>query len=125
MSKFKNLEEFKAYQDKLKKELPQEQENEDRVIIGMGTCGIAAGAKEVKEAVEKELERHGLTEVKIYPTGCIGMCEQEVLLDIKKQGEERISYGNVTPDNVIQIIQEHLKNGCVVADLVLGKPIEE
>lgn len=122
MRKFENLEQFKAYQQKIKDVVAQSNEEEDHIIIGMGTCGIAAGAREVKEAVENALARHELSHVKVYPTGCIGMCEQEVLLDVKKRGQERISYGNVTPDNVEQIIEDHLIHDQVVKELVLGKP---
>lgn len=92
-----------------------------KVIIGMGTCGIAAGAREVMTTVLTELEKRGLKNVAVETTGCIGMCQKEPLLDIIRPGEPRITYGEVTPDDVVRIIGEHLVNGRVVEDKVVGQ----
>lgn len=125
MSKLKGLEDFQKYQRQAKEQIEYKENQQDRIIIGMGTCGIAAGAREVLDAIKSELEKYSRTDVLIMPTGCIGMCEQEVLVDIERAGEERVTYGNVTPENVVQIIDKHLINGEVFEELVVGKPIRE
>ena len=92
-----------------------------RVIIGMGTCAIAAGAREVMTALLKELENRGLKNVAVETTGCIGMCQKEPLLDVIRPGEPRITYGDVTPADVERIIGEHLVEGKIVLDKVVGQ----
>ncbi len=92
-----------------------------KVVIGMGTCGIAAGAREIMTTVLTELEKRGLKNVAVETTGCIGMCQKEPLLDIIRPGEPRITYGEVTPDDVVRIIGDHLVNGRIVEDKVFGK----
>lgn len=92
-----------------------------RVIVGMGTCGIAAGAREVMQAVLAELDKRGLKDVSVETTGCIGMCQQEPLLDIIRPGEPRITYGNLTAADVPRIVAEHVVNGNVVEEKVIGR----
>ena len=99
----------------------------------MGTCGIAAGAREVMKAVLDELAVRHLTDVQVQQTGCIGMCEKEVLVDVVRPGEPRITYGKVKPADVKKIkpadvkkiIAEHVVNGRVVQELVVGKIEQE
>ena len=76
-----------------------------RIIVGMGGCGIAMGAKSVKAAFEREIKRRGLNAV-VEKTGCNGMCHHEVLVDIVKPGKSRITYGHVTPDTVPSLVEE-------------------
>ncbi len=95
--------------------------NETQVIIGMGTCGIAAGAREVLAAVLEELAKRNLNNVSVLQTGCIGMCQKEPLLDVVRPGEDRVTYGPVSPSDVPRIIAEHLVNGNIVEDLVVAK----
>lgn len=92
-----------------------------QIIVGMGTCGIAAGAREVMSAILDEIARRKLQDVTVRQTGCIGMCEKEVLVDVVRPGEPRITYGKVTPATVGKIIGEHVVNGRIVDDLVVGK----
>lgn len=91
------------------------------IILGMGTCGIAAGAREVMSAIMDELSKRGLLDVRVTQTGCIGMCEREVLLDVVRPGEPRITYGRVKPQDVSRIIGSHVINGQIVEDLVVAK----
>ena len=90
----------------------------------MGTCGIAAGAREVMSAILEELAARKLVDVQVRQTGCIGMCEKEVLVDVIRPNEPRITYGKVKPEDVRKIIGDHVVNGRIVEDLVVGK-IEE
>ncbi len=92
-----------------------------RVIIGLGTCGIAAGAREVMRAVLEEIEKRGLKDVVVESTGCIGMCQNEPLLDVIRPGEPRITYGRVTPQDVPLIISEHVVNGRIYAEKLVGR----
>lgn len=92
-----------------------------RVIVGLGTCGIAAGAREVMRAVLEEIEKRGLKDVVVESTGCIGMCQNEPLLDVIRPGEPRITYGRVTPQDVPLIISEHVVNGRIYAEKLIGR----
>ncbi len=96
-------------------------EGKTRIIIGLGTCGIAAGARAVMEAVLEELSKRGLKDVSVEGTGCIGMCQQEPLLDVIRPGEPRITYGLVTVQDVPRIVSEHLVNGRIVEDRLIGR----
>ena len=96
-----------------------------KIIIGMGTCGIAAGAREVMSAVLNELAVRKLNDVQVQQTGCIGMCEKEVLVDIVRPGEPRITYGKVKPEDVKKIIAEHVVNGRIVEEMVVGKIMQD
>lgn len=91
------------------------------IIVGMGTCGIAAGAREVMSAILEELNKRELTDVRVTQTGCIGMCEKEVLVDVVRPGENRITYGNVQPQDVTRIFSSHVINGQIVEDIVVAK----
>lgn len=97
------------------------EEDKTKVIIGMGTCGIAAGAREIMNAVLKELEVRNLHNVAVETTGCIGMCQNEPLLDVIRPGEPRITYITVTPLDVARIISEHVVNGRIVQDKLYGR----
>lgn len=91
------------------------------IIVGMGTCGIAAGAKEVMTAIMEELGKRDLSDVRVTQTGCIGMCEKEVLVDIIRPGEKRITYGRVKPEEISRIIGTHVVCGRILRDKVVGK----
>ncbi len=92
-----------------------------RVILGMGTCGIAAGAHRVEEVLIRELKEHDLSDVVVEYTGCIGMCQKEPLLDVVRPGEPRITYGPVAPEDVPRIVAEHVAAGVVVEDKSIGR----
>lgn len=117
----KSLAELAALRAQYQAEIAAKQKGKTIIIIGMGTCGIAAGAKQVQEAIEKELAAHKIDNVIIKQTGCIGMCEQEVLVDIARFGEARVTYGKVKPEHAKALVEEHIINGKVVADLVVGR----
>lgn len=91
-----------------------------QIIVGMGTCGIAAGARDILEAIQMELTRAGIDAV-VTQTGCIGMCEQEPLVDVKLPGEDRITYGKVTKADAVRIVREHVQGGAVVDDKAVAR----
>ena len=117
----KNLADLRKIKAESQKETEARKNNETQIIIGMGTCGIAAGARGVMAAVLEELSKRGLHNVAVLQTGCIGMCQKEPLLDIVRPGEDRVTYGPVKPEDVPRIIADHLVNGIVVEDLVVAK----
>ena len=117
----KSLDDLRKIKAKAQEEIHARKNNEKQIIIGMGTCGIAAGAREVMAAVLEELAKRGLNDVSVLQTGCIGMCQKEPLLDIVRPGEDRVTYGPVKPTDVPRIIAEHLVNGQVVEDLVVAR----
>ena len=117
----KSLEDLRKIKAESQKNTEARKNNDTQIIIGMGTCGIAAGAREVMAAVLEELSKRNLHDVAVLQTGCIGMCQKEPLLDIVRPGEDRVTYGPVKPQDVSRIIAEHLVNGNVVEDLVVAK----
>jgi NADP-reducing hydrogenase subunit HndB len=114
-----SLAELRDYREKFNKEL-EENVNKPQIIIGFGTCGIAAGAKDILAAVQSEVEEQEL-DVNISQTGCVGLCEKEPLLDVKLPGEDRITYGNLSVDDVSKIIKEHVNDGKIVEDLAIAR----
>lgn len=117
----KTVEDLRKLREKIQAETSIRHENDIRVIVGMGTCGIAAGAREVMTAVLDEIAKRKLTGISVEQTGCIGMCEKEVLLDVVRPGQPRITYGRVTPQDVPKIISEHVVNGRIIQEMVVSK----
>ena len=117
----KTLEDLKRLRDEVQSRTSLRHEAATQIIVGMGTCGIAAGAREVMSAILDEIAKRKLEDVVVRQTGCIGMCEKEVLVDVVRRGEPRITYGNVTTDAIASIISEHVINGRIVEKYVFGK----
>ena len=117
----KSLEDLRKIKAEAKKQTETRKLNEKQVIIGKGTSGSAAGARAVMTAVLEELAKRNIHDVAVLQTGCIGMCQKEPLLDIVRPGEDRVTYGPVSPTDVPRIIADHLINGVVVEDLVVAK----
>ena len=117
----KSLEDLRKIKAESQLQTKARKSNDTQVIIGMGTCGIAAGAREVMTAVLEELAKRNLNNVSVLQTGCIGMCQKEPLMDIVRPGEDRVTYGPVYPTDVPRIIADHLVNGNIVEDLVVAK----
>lgn len=120
MPKIKSLEELKKIREEAQKDLRVRTETGTRIIIGMGTCGIAAGARDVMHAILNELARRDI-EAHVETVGCIGMCAKEPLVDIEQAGKPRVTYANVTPDMVPRLVEEHLVKGRVVQEWALGR----
>ena len=118
--KFTSSEQLKEYREKAQKVISDNAENEIRIIVGMGTCGIAAGARDVMDTILEEVENRNL-QVNVIQTGCIGMCEQEPLVDVQRPGEDRITYVKVTPSDASRIIVDHVMRGDILADKVIAR----
>ncbi len=120
MARLKNIEELKKIREEAKKDLVTRMQTGTRIIIGMGTCGIAAGARESLQAVLRELEARQV-EAHVETVGCVGMCAKEPLIDIEQAGKARVRYGNITADKVPRLIEEHLIRGQVVSEWAISR----
>src|SRR5699024_5939196 len=102
------------------RDITQQGENrtEPRILVGMATCGIAAGAQPIFDALEEELETLGLSNISITKTGCVGACEQEPIVDIIMPGQKKVSYIKVTPEKAKEVVQRHIKYREVVEDYI-------
>ena len=98
----------------------KEGDNAARVIVGMATCGIAAGARPVMLKFLEEIKKRDLQHVTVSQTGCIGMCRLEPMLDVILPGKEKVTYVKVKPDMVERIVTEHLIGGTPVAEYTIG-----
>ena len=91
-----------------------------RVVVGMATCGIAAGARPVMNAFIDEIGKRNMLNVVVAQTGCIGMCRMEPMVDVIVPGKEKVTYVKVTPEMVSRIVAEHIVNGRVVTEYTIG-----
>lgn len=91
-----------------------------RIVVGMGTCGIASGARAILLTFIEESRTRGLNEVTVVQTGCIGACKLEPMAEVFTPGQEKVTYINLTADKVKRIVSEHLVNGKVVNDYTIG-----
>ena len=98
----------------------KEDSNAARVVIGMATCGIAAGARPVMLKFLEEIKDRDLQHVTVSQTGCIGMCRLEPMVDVILPGQEKVTYVKVKPDMVDRIVKEHLIGGTPVAEYTIG-----
>ena len=87
-----------------------------RIVVGMATCGIAAGARPVMLEFVEELKRRGIENVTVAQTGCIGMCRLEPMVEVYTKDQEKVTYVHMTPDKVAKVVTEHIIN---------GRPVEE
>lgn len=118
----KSLAELAAIRDKMKdKVILREGTNDLRVVVGMATCGIAAGARPVLNAFVEGVSNAGLTDkVTVTQTGCIGICQFEPVVEIFESGKEKVTYVKMSAEKVERVINEHLKGGKIVAEYTIN-----
>ncbi len=118
----KSLEELKAIRDRMQKQmnLRQDDPNAIRVVVGMATCGIAAGAKPVLNAFLEQVQFHNLKNVTVSQTGCIGVCRLEPIVEVYVPGQEKVTYVKMKPEMVPKIVQDHLVNHNPVTEFTIG-----
>ena len=119
----KSLEELKAIRDKMKKQMDLRDSSEDniRVVVGMATCGIAAGARPVLSAFVEEVRRAGLSDkVTVTQTGCIGICQYEPVVEVFEAGKDKVTYVKMTPEKAKEVVEKHIKGGSVVAEYTIS-----
>ena len=91
-----------------------------RVVVGMATCGIAAGARPVMLEFVEEIKKRGLEHVTVGQTGCVGMCRLEPIVEVYEPDGKVTTYVKMTPEKAVQIVNDHLVNGKVVNDYTIG-----
>ena len=118
----KSLEELKAIREKNQSKVGvrSESETQTRVVVGMATCGIAAGARPVLAAFLEEVAKRELKNVTVTQTGCIGVCRLEPIAEVYVPGEEKVTYVKLKPEMVPRIVTEHLVNHNVVTEYTIG-----
>ena len=122
MNALKSLADLQAIRERMQKQLDLRDTAGDqiRVVVGMATCGIAAGARPVLAAFLEEVEKRNLRNVTVTQTGCIGVCRLEPIVEIYAPGEEKVTYVKMTPEKVPAVVSEHLVNARVVAEYTIG-----
>ena len=118
----KTLAELAEIRNRMKDKVSlREGTNDIRVVVGMATCGIAAGARPVLNALVEEISAMGLSDTAtVTQTGCIGMCQFEPIVEVYQSGKEKVTYVKMTPEKVPQIVAQHLVNKQVVTEYTIG-----
>ena len=91
-----------------------------RVVVGMATCGIAAGARNVLTGLIDQIRDRRIQHITVAQTGCIGVCRYEPMVEVYYPGEEKVTYVNMTPEKVERVVTEHLVNGSPVTEYTIG-----
>ena len=117
----KSLAELAAIREKMKDKIVlREGTSTTRIVVGMATCGIAAGARPVLNAFVDGVNKEGLnSDVVVSQTGCIGICQYEPVVEVYKAGEEKVTYVKMTAEKVEKVLKEHIKGGKVVTEYTI------
>ena len=118
----KSLAELQAIRDKARASvnIRENAEAETRVMVGMATCGIAAGARPVLNAFVEEVATRGLRDTMVTQTGCIGICQYEPVVEVITPGKEKVTYVKMTAEKAVRVVNDHLVNGNVVTEYTIG-----
>jgi len=117
----KSIEELKAIRDKTLKEMSiRDNEDKVRIVVGMATCGIAAGAKNVMSAFIDELNKRNINNVTVSMTGCIGICRLEPVAEVFDASGEKTTYVKLNAEKARRIVAEHIVNQKVVTEFTIG-----
>lgn len=118
----KSLAELQEIRNRTISNITMRKEGDDavRVVVGMATCGIAAGARPVMSAFVEEIAKRNLANVTVAQTGCIGVCRLEPIVEVTLPGEEKVTYVNMTPEKAVKVVAEHIVNKKVVTEYTIG-----
>ena len=118
----KTLAELQAIRDRMKDSVTMRSgSGEIRAVVGMATCGIAAGARPVLAALVEEVNNLGISDkVTVTQTGCIGICRYEPVVEVFEADKEKVTYVKMTPEKARRVAEEHLQNGRVVTEYTIG-----
>jgi (2Fe-2S) ferredoxin len=117
----KTLEDLKKIREQARETIKiREGQQSSKIVVAMGTCGIASGAREVMSAILDELEKRGITDVAVTQSGCKGLCEQEPTVDVIKAGQPTVTYGYVTPEKARTIVAQHIINDHIAGEWVVA-----
>ena len=117
----KSLADLEAIRQRTVAGVEMRKENDGtRIVVGMATCGIAAGARPVMTAFVEEIAKRNLLDVSVVQTGCVGMCRLEPIVEVYAPGKEKVTYIKMTPEKAKQVVAEHIVNGNIVTDYTIG-----
>ncbi len=123
----KSIEELLAIREKAQAQIAaRDAEGNDgiRVVVGMATCGIAAGARPVLKALTDEIAKRNVQHVSVTQTGCIGMCQYEPIVEVFEPGKEKVTYVLMNAEKAAKVVNEHLVNGKPVVEYTVGAVTE-
>ena len=122
----KSIAELEAIRNKTLDEIKMRQNKDGvRIVVGMATCGIAAGARPVMNAFVEELGKRKLGDVSVTMTGCIGVCRLEPIVEVYNADGSKVTYVKMTAEKAARVVTEHIVNGRVCADLTIGAAVDE
>lgn len=118
----KSIAELKALRDQMqaKMNVRDSEDGSIRVVVGMATCGIAAGARPVMLEFIEELKRRGIENATVSQTGCVGVCRLEPIVEVYVKGQEKVTYVHMTPEKVARVVNDHIVNGRPVEEYTVG-----
>ena len=118
----KSLAELQAIRNRMIDQVNMRKDDniDTRVVVGMATCGIAAGARPVMLEFVEELKRRGLENVTVAQTGCIGMCRLEPMVEVYVKDQEKVTYVHMSPEKVARVVNDHIVNGRPVEEYTIG-----
>ena len=118
----KSLAELQAIRNRMIDQVNMRKDDniDTRVVVGMATCGIAAGARPVMLEFVEELKRRGLENVTVAQTGCIGVCRLEPMVEVYVKGQEKVTYVKMTAEKVARVVNDHIVNGRPVEEYTIG-----
>lgn len=121
MTQIKSIEDLEKIRKQVKGTIDLRVDNDakTRVVVGLGTCGIAAGARQVMLAILDEIQKRNVENVIVTETGCIGLCKFEPLVDVIKPGQPKVTYVNVDPEKAREIVVKHIINNQVIEDMIV------
>ena len=123
----KSLAELAQIREKMKNKVTirENAENATRIVVGMATCGSAAGARPVLAAFVEGVNEAGLTDsVTVTQTGCIGICQYEPVVEVYQAGKEKVTYTKMTPEKAKEVIEKHIKNGNPISEYTIGSTVK-
>lgn len=118
----KSLEELAAIRNKMQNVVNLRSEASDctRIVVGMATCGIAAGARPVLKAFSYGIQEKGIKDVMVIQEGCIGLCQYEPVVEVITPGKEKVTYVNMTSEKAVEVIEQHIIGGNVVTKYTIN-----
>ena len=118
----KSLAELQAIKERAQSRIQMREEMGDdtRIVVGMATCGIAAGARPVLSSFVDEIGKRKLEHVVVTQTGCIGICQYEPVVEVFVPGQEKVTYVKMTPEKAVRVVNDHIVNGNVVTEFTIG-----
>lgn len=121
MPAIKSIEDLKRIKEEaLKRQELKSASGQKQIIVGMGTCGIAAGARDTMKAILEKIEKDNLSGIVVTQTGCIGVCEMEPIVQVQIGDSPKVTYGKVTNDIAARIIDEHVLAGQIVKENIVN-----